>query len=258
MLSNRDTVRRFVVHEEGGYSGDARDGGNWSSGRVGVGALIGSNMGVGAPALIAWLGHSVTASFMRALPDSIQSAIFTARYWTPLAGDALPAGLDLMLVDFGWNRGTVTSARLLQQLLGVDADGAIGPDTLAAIAISETAALLRRPELLDVAELQAAIGVTADGDLGPRTRAAFAALAPAEALLVALAAAQVRSYRQLTNFPTYGTGWLARTVRRLSAARAERTTAVATLLSADNDNAAPAVLRTRGLLAAARGLRAAA
>ena len=53
MLSNRETVRKFVVREEGGYSSDSRDGGNWSSGRVGVGTLIGSNMGVGAPALIA-------------------------------------------------------------------------------------------------------------------------------------------------------------------------------------------------------------
>ena len=41
-----------------------------------------------------------------------------------------------------------------------------------------------------------------------------------EALMVALYAAQVRDYRRLGNFDTYGTGWLNRTWRRFSAAQA--------------------------------------
>ena len=91
----------FTRTEEGGYVDDARDSGNWSSGRVGQGRLIGSNMGVGAPALIAWMGPQayVTAEQMKNLQPATYNAIASSRYWNPIGCGNVPAGFDLMLFE---------------------------------------------------------------------------------------------------------------------------------------------------------------
>ena len=59
------------------------------------------------------------------------SAIYLNDYWNPVRGDLLPAGLDLMVFDCAVNQGSTTAAVLLQQTLGIKADGSIGPITLA-------------------------------------------------------------------------------------------------------------------------------
>lgn len=164
----------FTRVEEGGYVDDPRDTGNWTGGAVGLGVLIGSNMGVGAPALAAWLKtSSLTIDTMRTLSFSVYSALARAQYWNPMACDDMPPGADLMLFDFGWNRGVGTSIRLLQRVLGVSQDGICGPNTIRAAH--------RRPGL----------GLVQD-----------------------LATEQSASYRSLRNFNIYGRGWLARTGRR--------------------------------------------
>ncbi len=217
MQTNFEPCRSFTRHEEGPYVDDPRDSGNWSGGRIGVGMLIGSNEGVGAPAAVSFMHHMVTRAWMQALPDPIHRAIFRL-YWNRVAGDALPAGVDLLTSDHGWNRGTSTSVMVLQRVLGLAADGRPGPATLAAIA--RFAGSKVRLELLDVAALQQGIGVIADGVLGPHTREAFEQMDAEDALLVALYAAQVRDYRGLGNFRLYGDGWLARARRRFGVAQA--------------------------------------
>ncbi|MCQ8240500.1 glycosyl hydrolase 108 family protein [Rhizosaccharibacter radicis] len=217
MQNDFETARSFVVKEEGGYVDDPQDSGNWSSGTAGVGTLIGSNEGVGAPAAISFMRRMVTRAWMKALPDDVHRAMFRL-YWNRVGGDAMPAGLDLMLIDSGWNRGTGTAVQILQRVLSLEADGKPGPATVAAAIRPGPRPL--RIGILDVAALQAALGLEADGVAGPVTLAAWAQLGPAEALLVALYAAQVRDYRSLRQFSRYGRGWLARTARRLAAARA--------------------------------------
>ena len=44
----------------------------------------------------------------------------------------LPAGLDLEVFDFGVNAGPGEAVKALQKVVGVTADGSIGPITLAA------------------------------------------------------------------------------------------------------------------------------
>lgn len=164
----------FTRVEEGGYVDDPRDTGNWTGGAVGSGVLVGSNMGVGAPALAAWMKtSSPTVDAMRKLSFSVYSAIAKAEYWNPMACDDMPGGVDLMLFDFGWNRGAGTSIRLLQRVLGVGQDGICGPKTIRA------------------AHRQAGVELVQE-----------------------LAAGQTASYRSLRNFNIYGRGWLARTGRR--------------------------------------------
>ena len=168
----------FTKGEEGGYTTDPRDSGNWSSGVCGQGTLIGSNMGVGAPALCSWLGTTPTPAYMKALPVATYNAIATARYWRCMGCDQLPAGIDLSVFDSGWNRGDGSAVRLLQELVGVEIDGDCGPMTVQAVA--------------------------GYGDM--------------EALLDELAAAQEADYRNLKQFNIYGDGWIARTEARLTAA----------------------------------------
>lgn len=214
MRQNIDIANAFVTHEEGGYTADRRDDGNWSSGHAGEGVLIGSNKGVGAPAAIGFMHKMLTASWMRSLPSPVQRGIFGI-FWRQVSGDAMPAGLDLMLADHGWNRGARTSVMVLQRLLDIEADGSAGPDTLATVSRWRCTDVL--PSMIDVRALQRHCGMIDDGLWGEKTRQALSFLPAGEQLLVCLYAAQVRDYKRLDNFGTYGRGWLARAERRLSA-----------------------------------------
>lgn len=58
--------------------------------------------------------------------------IYRRDYWEALKCDDLPAAIAVGTFDCGVNQGTGRAARILQQSLGVAADGIIGPQTLAA------------------------------------------------------------------------------------------------------------------------------
>lgn len=59
--------------------------------------------------------------------------IYRADFWTPVHGDALFAGLDLVMVDTAWGSGNVEAAKLLQRCVHAEADGVLGPATIAAV-----------------------------------------------------------------------------------------------------------------------------
>ena len=61
------------------------------------------------------------------------SSIYLTEYWTSCACSSLPAGLDLAVFDAAVQHGPEMAAKLLQRLLKVKEDGAIGPVTLAAV-----------------------------------------------------------------------------------------------------------------------------
>jgi lysozyme family protein len=71
-------------------------------------------------------------------------ALYERDFWTPIQGDALPAGLDLLILDHGINAGTKPAVRLLQGLTGAPADGIMGPITLASISGQDTESLITR------------------------------------------------------------------------------------------------------------------
>lgn len=211
----------FTLGEEGGFSQDPRDGGCYLSGRPGEGALIGSNRGISAVVLAAWMHPTApTAEAMRAIGPQTVEAICRTLYWQPINGERLPAGIDLMVLDHGFNAGVAAAARILQRCLGVISDGWIGDATLAAIGRAEPRDLL---DLLDADAahgLQQALGITTDGVIGPQTQKALAVshVGPSLLLIAAIAAAQSSFYRQLAGFPEFGAGWIARTHRRQLAA----------------------------------------
>ena len=98
------------------------------------------------------------------------SATYRTHYWNTIRGDDLPAGIDLMVFDFGVNAGPARAVRLLQEAVGAFPDGAIGPATLRAVrGVNDTAALVDR-----------------------------------------LAAARIAYYRSLGTFAAFGCGWVKR------------------------------------------------
>lgn len=111
----------FTLKEEGGYVNDPQDPGGPT------------NMGITFCTLSGWLHRTCTVDEVINLTRATAMAIYHAEYWNPVNGDQLPYGIDLMVFDFGVNTGPITSAKMLQQVVGVTQDGAIGPITLAAV-----------------------------------------------------------------------------------------------------------------------------
>lgn len=131
----------ITVWEDGGrgahcLSLDRADSGNWTSGICGVGVCCGSQHGVTAQALAGYRGCSASAITEQVMSDlslSEAAAIAIKGYYgapglDQLAWDPVVASV----MDFGWNAGPHEAVKMLQRLIGVAPDGAIGPATVAA------------------------------------------------------------------------------------------------------------------------------
>ncbi len=81
---------------------------------------------------------------IRALTRDAAQALYQRDYWMPIQGDDLPAGLDLVMLDHAVNAGPARAIRLLQHLVGVPADGLLGPVTLAGVARADPQDLIAR------------------------------------------------------------------------------------------------------------------
>lgn len=109
-----------IFHHEGGYVDHPDDPGG------------ATNLGITHTTLAAWRGRAVSRADVRALDLDEAREIYRANYWNALSCDQLPAGVDLVAFDFGVNAGVRRAAKMLQTVLGVAADGQIGPITVAA------------------------------------------------------------------------------------------------------------------------------
>ena len=224
MQASFATILAFTMKAEGGLSTASEDPGNWSSGVCGQGTLIGTNCGISAPVLAAFVAPlAITAEDMAAVPAATVRSIYQVQFWMPVSGDSLPAGVDLMVADMAFNGGAAASARLLQQALGFtgsNVDGWIGPGTLAAIGTVKPAALLDQCDANAVHGLQQALGITTDGVIGPQTQKAIASHPAQIPLLIvtALTARQSAYYRSLSDYSEFGAGWLNRVNARQMAA----------------------------------------
>jgi lysozyme family protein len=169
MEDNFTTCLAFTLREEGGYVANPDDPGG------------ATNMGITLATYRAWSDNPAAGvPQIEDMTTRVARAIYRALYWNPLRADALAAGVDLSVFDFGVNAGIWRSARLLQQALGFtgdEADGCVGPETLGAA---------------DKAD--------------PRS------------LVEELFSRQERYYRSLVEFPIFGRGWLNRTEARRAAA----------------------------------------
>ena len=119
--SNFDVALRQVLKSEGGYVNHPSDPG----GRT--------NLGVTQKVWEEWVGHPVTEADMRALTPELVAPLYKKMYWDKVKGDDLPSGVDYVVFDIAVNSGTGRAAKMLQQVVGVPADGAIGPKTVQAV-----------------------------------------------------------------------------------------------------------------------------
>lgn len=122
----------IVLAGEGGFSNHPQDPGG------------ATNFGITQRTLQAWRRSDVSVEDVQKLTIDEARQIYQAAYWNVLNCDNLPKGVDLVVFDFGVNAGPARSAKLLQKVVGANQDGAIGPATLAAVAVMKAPDIIRR------------------------------------------------------------------------------------------------------------------
>jgi len=125
---------RILAHE-GGFIDHPRDPGGATNRGVTIGTL--RKLGIDKDGD----GDSDLVD-LRQITAKDAAAVFKRFYADPVQADLLPAGLDYAMTDFAVNSGPSRAAAHLQRILGVNADGNIGPKTLAAVASKNTVDLI--------------------------------------------------------------------------------------------------------------------
>jgi lysozyme family protein len=125
----------FTLAQEGGFSDNAADPGNWTGGAVSKGALRGTNFGISAAAYPALdIAH---------LTQADAEAIYRRDYWSAISGDEFSLPLAFVAFDAAVNAGPRRAICWLQQAANVAADGVLGPATLAALKAGDAQTLAR-------------------------------------------------------------------------------------------------------------------
>src|SRR5689334_4271744 len=78
-----------------------------------------TNHGITLATLSHCRGRPCTKADVRALSQEEAGEIYRREYWDKVQGDALPAGVDYAVFDFGVNSGTVRAIVSLQRALGL-------------------------------------------------------------------------------------------------------------------------------------------
>jgi len=125
----------FTLAQEGGFTDNSADPGNWTGGLVGHGVLRGTNFGISAAAY--------PSLDIAALTQADAEAIYRRDYWTPMHADTMSFPLALVAFDAAVNAGVRRSIIWLQQAVGVQIDGVLGGETLAALAAGDSVRLAR-------------------------------------------------------------------------------------------------------------------
>lgn len=116
---------RFVLKREGGYVNHPNDPGGHT------------NMGVTLATFTSWRRSrgepDPTVDDLKALTHEEAFDLYRAMYWDAVKGDSLPEPVAHLLFDMAVNAGPARAIKLLQEALGVTADGVIGPQTMAAV-----------------------------------------------------------------------------------------------------------------------------
>ena len=118
-----------VLEMEGGYDEDPYDPGGPT------------NLGITLAEFVRDKGLELTSdnfatmkAELKAIPRDTVRRIYHDDYWQAAACPELPPALALFHFDAAVNQGVAGAARMLQQAVGAEVDGEIGPLTLAAVA----------------------------------------------------------------------------------------------------------------------------
>ena len=121
MKDNITECLKALLKHEGGYVNNPKDPGGMT------------NLGCTKTVWEEHCGHDVDEKAMRALTPDDVAPLYKRKYWDKVSGDLLPTGLDYAVFDAAINSGPGRAAKWLQEVLGVKADGSIGPATLRAV-----------------------------------------------------------------------------------------------------------------------------
>lgn len=130
MKSNFEQCIAALLLHEGGFVNHPKDPGGMT------------NLGVTKTVWEGWTGHDTTEAAMRNLSTSDVEPLYRKKYWDAIQGDALPSGVDYCVFDTAVNSGAGRAIKLLQRSIGVTQDGLIGPNSLAAILVSDVGSLI--------------------------------------------------------------------------------------------------------------------
>ena len=123
-MSVFDNAFRAVVGEEGGFTANPADPGNWTGGVCGSGRCSGTKYGISAATYPTLDIAGLTLNDAR--------TIYRRDYWDKVQGDNLPPALALLVFDAAVNSGVGRAIRWLQAALHVKVDGVLGPVSLTA------------------------------------------------------------------------------------------------------------------------------
>ena len=122
MKKNFEECMARLLEHEGGYVWHAQDPGGET------------NFGVTRAVYEQYVGRQVMDGEMEGLTHDDVYPIYKENYWDAVRGDDLPSGVDWSCFDWAVNSGKSRASKALQRIVGVEADGGIGPMTLQAVA----------------------------------------------------------------------------------------------------------------------------
>ena len=128
-----DESLEFTLTEEGGYTDHPTE------------PRLATNHGITLARLRRFLRDpGLGQDDIRHVPCTTVRALYLVDFWNRTRCDALPWGIDLMVFDHAVNAGTDRAGRALQLACGHkrgEIDGAVGPETLARVALGDTLTL---------------------------------------------------------------------------------------------------------------------
>jgi lysozyme family protein len=132
-----------VLKWEAGYQTNTKDSGNFYEGK-----LVGTNFGISARTLAEYLGRTPTSEDMQNLTKEEAKKIYKTNYYDRYKIDQLPEDLKevaMHSVVMSGNKGI----KDIQQLIGVEDDGSIGPNTLKALEKQKISSVELKNAILD-------------------------------------------------------------------------------------------------------------
>jgi lysozyme family protein len=121
MADSFSTCLDFTLQAEGGWVDDPRDAGGCTQ------------HGITLSVFREWKDDpQLTCDDLQVITSDEINAFYQEMFWLPIHAQSLPLGVDLMIFDAGVNMGVSRSVKILQSILNVTVDGAIGIQTLAA------------------------------------------------------------------------------------------------------------------------------
>jgi lysozyme family protein len=131
MKNNFDAALAHVLKSEGLWSDNPKDPG---------GATM---KGITFAVFKEWKRNPhLTKDDLRNISDQDVHDLYKQLYWDKVHGDDLPSGVDYATFDAAVNMGVGRASKLLQEAVGVTADGIIGQGTLQAVQKANTRSLL--------------------------------------------------------------------------------------------------------------------